>query len=132
MSSPPDLFVDVDLPTQTFSGKYWNPTASGTSTTILDVASGDLAQFIVTGLYQTTPTIEDRSTCLAGRPLAYINEKYVISDARLQVAYTYTPAATTVPEPTSAQLLLTLTIAGLAFLIVFQRPRLACSQKQKS
>ncbi len=132
LSSPPDLFVDVDLPTQTQTAKYWKPTASGLATATLDVATGDLAQFIGTGLYETTLTIEDRSTYLSSNPLAFINEKYVKSDATLQVEYTYTPAVAAVPEPTGGRLLVSLLAAGCGCLLVFHRRRNAHLRSPKA
>lgn len=118
LADPPELGLDHTLPAQShtdttpWGGSYWKPTAQAHDERTVAVPPGGLAQYVGDTPFELTVTIEDRSLYTASNPLAYINDKYVISDLTLTVDYSYTPA---VPEPQAwAMLLAGLGLNGLA------------------
>lgn len=104
LAYPPALLVDKTLPTQTYTdspggGSYWTPTAADTTTESFTTAVlAELTEYMGTGTFPVTLTLEDRCIYTASNPLAYINDKYLYSNYALQVRYTYIP----VPEPNAA------------------------------
>jgi len=111
LSSAPDLAIDTTLPTQTRNAQFWEPTSSDLSHAMVAIGSEDLTQFQGAGQFQVMLTIEDRGTYLSSNPLAFINNKYVISDATFTATYTFNP----VPEPASSILLC------VGSLVIFRR-----------
>ncbi len=109
LDSPPELTLDHTLPAQQYvdttpwGGSYWQPTSQEHYEQTVVVPLGELAQYAGGSPFDLTVTIEDRSLYTASHPLAYINDKYVISDFVLTVDYAYTPV---VPEPQSFAMLL--------------------------
>lgn len=101
LDSAPDLAIDRTLPTQTRTASFWQPTSSDVAQETTMIGGGDLAQFQGPGQFEVTLTIEDRGIYLSSNPLAFINDKFVISDATFTVTYAYAP----VPEPASWTLL---------------------------
>lgn len=108
LDQPPDFNLDHTLPTQTytdttpFGGSFWTPTAHEFHNVGFGVPAAEVGQYVGDDPFELTITIEDRSLYSASNPLAYINDKYVISDLILTVAYLYSP----VPEADSWVLLL--------------------------
>lgn len=106
LANAPSLILDHALPTQTYTdtapggGSYWVASAQEHFDQGLVVPSDELAQLIGTSPFSLTVTIEDRGLYAASNPLAYINDKFVISSLVLTIAYDYTP----LPEPMSSSL----------------------------
>lgn len=106
LANAPDVAVDRTLPVQSYHGfpwgSLWSPAAADVGATSHVAPAGDLAQYAGTTPFSVLLTIEDRGVYTSSSPLAYINDKYVISDATLTVTYAYVP----VPEPASVVLAL--------------------------
>lgn len=95
LPSSPILLVDTTLATQTRTAKIWQPTAADISQSSTVIPAQDLAQYAGPGSFQVELTIEDRGVYLASNSLAFINDKFVISDATFTVKYSYAA----IPEP---------------------------------